>query len=222
MIMKNNDVNVTFTQDNLLHYHKTRDVFPVEKTDWNRLRSMIAKYSKVSIVWWSIFSFSLSLMFSFILNYLLVDKTDTAKQTFLFGIITTAITSILSLVAAVSHRQAEEVKKNDLLEEMDRMEVPLEEEIIPEQAIAADNQGTEKLTSFKILKGIYGTSDKNVDVTDKLNGLITDGKLVTKADNALSGDPAPGTKKSLDIQYENIGETFSKKFEEGDHVSLPE
>ena len=76
--------------------------------------------------------------------------------------------------------------------------------------------------TLKIIKGVYGIIDKNVDVTDKLNGLIKDGKLVTEATNALvDSDPVPGTPKFLDVEYIIQGKRFAKKFSENEAVNLP-
>lgn len=76
--------------------------------------------------------------------------------------------------------------------------------------------------TFTILKGTYGITDKNVDVTDKLNALIKDEKLVTEATNLLvDNDPVPGIPKFLDIEYKYQGEKIVKKFKENEAVNLP-
>ena len=75
---------------------------------------------------------------------------------------------------------------------------------------------------FKIIKGTYGIIDKNVDVTDKLNGMIEDGKLHTEATNSLvDSDPVPGTQKFLNVEYEYRGERLTKQFKENSVVNLP-
>lgn len=76
-------------------------------------------------------------------------------------------------------------------------------------------------SEFKILRAIYGVSGNEVDVTQKLNDLVADGKLNTQASNALAGDPAPGTPKFLDVEYESDAEKLSKKIAEGKMVNLP-
>lgn len=75
---------------------------------------------------------------------------------------------------------------------------------------------------LKILKGTYGIISKNIDITDKLNGMIKDDKLVTEATNALvDSDPVPGIPKFLDIEYIVNGKKIIKKFSENDAVNLP-
>lgn len=61
-----------------------------------------------------------------------------------------------------------------------------------------------------------------VDVTNRLNALVKDEKLVTEATNSLAdSDPVPGILKFLDIEYKYQGEKIVKKFKENDAVNLP-
>jgi hypothetical protein len=81
-----------------------------------------------------------------------------------------------------------------------------------------------KEKGLKIIKASYGIEEngKNVNVTNKLNDLIIDNKLVINATNALVvSDPAPGIVKKLIVKYKYNGVTFSKEFKERDSVNLP-
>lgn len=72
-----------------------------------------------------------------------------------------------------------------------------------------------------ILKAIYGTAKKSVDVTSQLNGLITNNTLSTSASNNLAGDPDFGTVKTLELQYSVNGTKFTRTYKEGENVILP-
>lgn len=74
---------------------------------------------------------------------------------------------------------------------------------------------------FKIIKGIYGVTGQDKDVTSVLQKMIKDEKLETTASNALVPDPAPGVPKFLDIEYEHNGVKLTKKYNENDPVVLP-
>lgn len=76
---------------------------------------------------------------------------------------------------------------------------------------------------FRILEATYGTSsEKSVDVTNKLNQRIHNGRLVTVASNDLAGkDPDFGTIKHLRIKYEHNGITILKEYNEQDQIELP-
>ena len=61
-----------------------------------------------------------------------------------------------------------------------------------------------------------------VDVTDKLTGLVKDGRLSVMAGNNLGGDPAPMTPKQLRIEYELNGVAKTAVFNENNLADLPE
>lgn len=77
-------------------------------------------------------------------------------------------------------------------------------------------------SGLRILKAKYGIQEKNIDITEKLNSLIDDNKLMTVVNNALvDTDPVPGIKKVLNIAYAYRGEEHTKNFNEGENISLP-
>lgn len=75
--------------------------------------------------------------------------------------------------------------------------------------------------AFKIKKAVYGVPGRDKDITDVLQKMIRDEKLDTVASNALTPDPAPGTPKFLDIEYEHNGVKLTKRYNENDPVILP-
>lgn len=76
---------------------------------------------------------------------------------------------------------------------------------------------------FKISEAEYGSSTKKKDVTDKLNKLIDNGKLITIANNNLTDgdDPHHGIVKTLKIKYKHNGLIIVKEFQENEPVGLP-
>ena len=74
--------------------------------------------------------------------------------------------------------------------------------------------------TYPIIKAWYGDEkklfmSKGVDTTEKIYGLIKDNKLSIDINNNLFGDPAPGIKKILVIQYYNSNKKIVdiKKYE---------
>lgn len=218
MAPKNDSNNVKFSQDNVLHYQKTRNVFPIEANDWERIEELIKKYSKISIFWWSIFTFFLSLSLEFFINWILLDSNNTHKYLFTIFLAISSTATLFSLIAAITHRKTEEIKKNDILNEMDRIKLPIIDE--NENLIESIDED-KKLNTLKIIKALYGIEGQSKDITQKLQNLITGDRLITVANNSFVGDPVPGIKKLLIIDYEYKGEKLSKKFSENEAVILP-
>jgi len=70
-----------------------------------------------------------------------------------------------------------------------------------------------------IISAVYGTNERNVDVTEKVIDLFSR-RAPIKAANRLGGDPHPRVVKKLVIQY-TLGTVFLKKeFKEGSIVTL--
>jgi len=63
---------------------------------------------------------------------------------------------------------------------------------------------------------------RTVDVTDILNGMVKDGTLLVRADNALAGDPAQYVVKQLRVQYTLDGQAYEKTVGENSFLSLPD
>ncbi|WP_298495916.1 glycosyl hydrolase [uncultured Algibacter sp.] len=86
-------------------------------------------------------------------------------------------------------------------------------EHIVSTAITLGKQNAIPLPNLKIIKAEYGIflPDGLVDVTDVVKNKVKNNKLYLKATRELSkGDPAPGYKKELRIQYKIGDELFEK------------
>jgi len=76
---------------------------------------------------------------------------------------------------------------------------------------------------IKIVKAVYGSPEKNVDVTSKLQAIAAPGRQTIELPggyNRYFGDPHHRTVKQLVIQYEVNGEKKNKVFEEDSRVFL--
>lgn len=72
-----------------------------------------------------------------------------------------------------------------------------------------------------IVKAIYGHQDTRVDVTDRLNRAIRDGKLRVHVGNEIGGDPCPGIQKDLIVTHRYGDEEPTQTFLEGTDLELP-
>jgi len=75
---------------------------------------------------------------------------------------------------------------------------------------------------FRIIKATYGTNDNKIDVTKEYISKIKDNKLdITVTNEIAKGDPDPGVKKNLTIEYIYNGEKQKKTVKEQARVQLP-
>jgi len=81
-------------------------------------------------------------------------------------------------------------------------EKTLKEKVRP---ITAGDTVEEVVEPLEIIKAIYGTVNKFIDVTTKLNEQVKNNKLSIKASNNIAGDPDVGVPKRLTINYKING-----------------
>ncbi len=74
---------------------------------------------------------------------------------------------------------------------------------------------------FYIISGNWGTESHNIDVTNKLNDRIRNGRLVLTASNEIDYDPHIGSVKRLKIKYHYKGADTEKICNEGEQINLP-
>lgn len=94
-----------------------------------------------------------------------------------------------------------------------------------------ENQTAEVPAGAEVVKAVYGLVDEVpaappeqvVDLTAKLGGLVKDGALAVRADNALAGkDPAHLVFKELRVEYEYRGQVKQVRVRENAMLILPE
>jgi hypothetical protein len=73
------------------------------------------------------------------------------------------------------------------------------------------------------LHATYGVENEwQLDVTDSLNKLVSDGRLDIVVNNETMGeDPSPGRLKLLTVEYAADGAKHTNSFLEGTHIVLP-
>lgn len=211
--MSKSDESISFSQEMQLNILKKRTAFPVDMVDWDRLRNMITNYTPKFSIWANVSSAGFSASLAIFLTWFTVfgETMYPYKSHLLVATSVTLTIGIMAAIFAQSKKNDEEYSQNQILQEMETMQVSSKENL---DEIQTPN-------TFKILKAIYGVEGNDVDVTQKLNDLIVDGKLSTQATNALAGDPAPGTPKFLEIEYKSQEGKLSKKFAESEQINLP-
>lgn len=97
-------------------------------------------------------------------------------------------------------------------------------EVRAAEAIIQDLCGAMKRGAGNVVvtKAVYGdfAGGKTADVTEKVRRLISDGKTSVEASNGNFGDPAPGVRKQLRVDYKANGAERSGVAEEGQTLPL--
>lgn len=81
--------------------------------------------------------------------------------------------------------------------------------------------GSRPTGDLVVTEAVYGTADHHIDVTAKLNDLISGNKLRVYAGNQLGGDPCPNTAKSMMVKYQYKGQELERNVKEGATLDLP-
>jgi len=79
----------------------------------------------------------------------------------------------------------------------------------------------EIFSPLEIIKATYGSSNKFIDVTSKLNDEIKDNRLLIEASNKIAGDPCVGLVKKLIIRYKIDNNIYEAEYKENEMVKLP-
>lgn len=74
---------------------------------------------------------------------------------------------------------------------------------------------------FELMSAIYGTDKQFIDVTEKLKPRIKENKLTVTSSNKIDGDPHPGVKKKLVIDYISVGKEYRIEIPENETRSIP-
>lgn len=77
-------------------------------------------------------------------------------------------------------------------------------------------------SELRILNATYGTQDRSVDVTTRLQGLMQNDRLGVKVSNdIMGGDPAPENRKRLEVTYAWHGKQRHVSVAEGETLNIP-
>lgn len=76
-------------------------------------------------------------------------------------------------------------------------------------------------TSVAVVKALYGIPGRQVDLAEKLRGLVASGKYSFKVTNVFAGkDPAPGIRKTLELEYTIDGKSKKQTLDENEVACL--
>lgn len=93
--------------------------------------------------------------------------------------------------------------------------------VLGSDAAAEDSSEQASRPTLRITAARYGGCGAWVDVVDRLEALVKDGRLSVRASNSLAGDPAPGIPKALWVEYELAGHKHTAQVREGERLYIP-
>lgn len=220
MKKKSDESKLFFSQKHVVEYEPIIKCITISQNDWERIYKMVKNLPKFSKFFWSLFTFFISLAIESVRNYCL--KTDSSNKEILIIWIAVSITgSLFSLLFASIQEHSENTKKEDILNEMEKIKPSNNNK--EHMKLKSLKVNKEKKPQIKIIKSIYGTSDQNRDVTKIIQSLIQDNKKEEKiivTNNTMQGDPYPGIQKTLKIKYEVNGRKKTSNFNENDPIIL--
>lgn len=76
------------------------------------------------------------------------------------------------------------------------------------------------VNTLVVKSAVYGTANKSIDVTEKLNKLVNNNRLEISVSNSLFGDPDFNSKKKLSIIYEIYGKEYNLTSIEGTRLVI--
>lgn len=205
---KNDNKLITITDETQIERPASREMFPVEKTDWRRIKRLIKKIDISSNRWENFAWFMGAATIAFLVE-LLTQEDDKWLIFFVFSLIITIIVSVV----AYKFSKTKHDSKREVVLEMDEIEKKTAKETEENVVVGPDN--------LRILEAIYGTTERKKDITQEIKALVKDNKLSIRASNDIAGDPYPGVVKKLRIRYEFQGEELEKEYTEGELVNLP-
>jgi hypothetical protein len=87
--------------------------------------------------------------------------------------------------------------------------------------VSGFNEFINELLGLEIIKAVYGSNRKSIDITFQLSELIENDKLKFTVNNTIAGDPDIGVVKILKIKYSVNGVVYDKEFKEDQEVNIP-
>lgn len=201
---------ITVSEETQIDRPANREMFPVEKIDWERLKRLIRNINFSSNRWenagWFMLATTVAL---FVTTFTL--PTNNKTPYLVAAIASLIITFILFFVSWIFSKTSQN-SKSEVLEEMEQME---------KKIVKREEESSMASKQLKVLSAIYGTEKKNIDIASELNSLINEDELNVLASNDIAGDPHPGILKEVKIKYIYQGREGEKGFKEGETIKLP-
>jgi hypothetical protein len=212
MQMQNDQSSFKMTQDYEIVTLKKGIAYPIPKVEWDYLKERIKKIDDVVNYYHTAGAIILGFSGSAFLNLFISDfpkaQDGSLSNRYVICLAIAIFTLCIGFMAfffGKKQRELQTMKSGDVIEQMD---------VIEERFIS----GTSIL---EIINAFYGTEEENIDVTAELVKLVSGNKLETIVSNDIKGDPVPGTRKKLIIEYNFNGITMKKECNEGDKVIIP-
>ena len=209
---------ISFAQQLEVTVPSTGLCFPIPESEWQYLKNKINRIQQPKFLFQTIGSAALGVTGSAFVAAVTLPNTLVIAGVpgtlicwgltivFLFG-------GVLSLFFARNQKQLILLTREDVLEEMRRIENRFRTE---------DGQHSmESSGSLTIHAARYGAADHWIDLVDKLRGMIRDGKLRVLVGNDIGGDPIKGVRKELTVEYSYLGKKQVRKAREKENLELP-
>lgn len=205
-------------EENKLNYKKDETVYlpsddgcySIRKFDWSRIKRKVDNTGKkdnvdFKLLYSILYGVGGSAGLSIIPMAFAENLPNWVTPLYIIITIFSIGVAIILTVMDSKVQKNKEIDLNEIITEMDEVE-----KMFPKQ----------NPSSLKIVKAIYGTLEKSIDLTKKLTEKIIDGRLEVKVSNEIAGDPTPGTKKTLILGYIKNGKTSNLTLNEGDELKI--
>ena len=206
---KNNKQFIRISEETQIDRPANREMFAVEKIDWERLKKLIGNIDTSSSKWENAGWVFLTITIGFVIAAF--DKDQYKMHFFIAAFFSFVITCILFFVAWLFLKKSKK-SEQEVLFEMGQMEPKVAREEGKIQVQSGD---------LEVLEARYGSSQKSIDIAQNLNDNIKNNKLSMIVSNEIAGDPDVGIVKSLKIRYRYQGREYERLFQEGGKIDLP-
>lgn len=203
------------SQDYTILEPKSGAAFPIPCDEWERLKARLKKISTPPWIYEACASILAGISLTTLVN-ILTDMLPSPLEHPKASVIAWAICvsagalALVSGVFAFERRRMKSVYIDDVIADMENLERRF------------DRDATEiQVGDLVILEATYGARDHRINVTQKLNTAVIDGKLHTYVGNQLGGDPCPNTAKQLAVRYKYKDKEYEKVVAEGTDINLP-
>lgn len=219
--MKNDQSSFKITQDFEIVPPKKGKAYPIPKVEWDYIKERIRKIGDVVNIYHTAGAVILGYSGSAFINLFILDfpknQDGSLSNKYILCLAIAICTLIIGAMAfffGKKQREDQAIKSDDVVKWMQVIEMRYHS--------GYEQEVPQKDSLLEIIKAIYGTTeDKSLDVTKELQDMIVDNKLEIIASNAIKGDPDPGTKKRLIIEYRFNGKTLIEDFKEKQIVIIP-
>lgn len=211
--MEENKLN--YTKDETVYLPSDDGCYSIRKFDWNRIKRKVCNFGQKENIDFKLY-FSILYGVGASAGFSIIPITFSDNLPVWVTPLYILITFFSIGIAIVLTVMDTKMKKN---REIDIEEIEAEmnevEKMFPKQL--ENKNETKKL---KIIKAIYGSADKNIDITEKLNSMIVGDKLEIVVNNDIAGDPHKGIGKELEIDYSVNSNHLHMKVKENDILKI--